>query len=434
MRSLSPKSDAGRLKGLIARSTWAKDHVHGKVLVCGCGSGYETEFYGESADSLIGVDLDLDALKHAKEKYSAFTFIYHDIKDLPFLTEEFDVVVSFEILEHFHPSEVLTVLKEVKRVLKPGGQFIGSTPRMKDHTRHYPELKEGDHCVLYAEMELKKILSIFEDIELIRDHEDVEWAWLFKCKKRLPEKPCNIDVVLLSCHRVAKTLKCINSLEKRYPNYHLWLIENGSPAHIQYEVLRLKEQKKFASMIFLEENLYCGGGRNFALQYCQREFIAWFDNDMTFEPKCLIFLQKILSENPKIGAICAQVRKDGLVQLNGREILGGRVDYSRDNLPIDDPVAHEEFTPDMIHGGATMFRRKALMECEHDNHYRFACDDLDMIMQIKDNGWELRNCPKAIVHHFPDEKGIDDYSNMRRNKILIDEDRAYFSKKWGITL
>jgi hypothetical protein len=49
-----------------------------------------------------------------------------DARQIPLATESFDVVVSFETLEHLYEQQ--TFLSEVKRVLKPGGVFIVSTP------------------------------------------------------------------------------------------------------------------------------------------------------------------------------------------------------------------------------------------------------------------------------------------------------------------
>lgn len=93
----------------------------GSILDLGCGTKpYEPLF--TKARSYIGVDIEVSGHDHADSKVD----IFYDGKTLPFLTESFDCIVSFEVFEHVFNIE--EVLAEVLRVLKPGGRFLLTIP------------------------------------------------------------------------------------------------------------------------------------------------------------------------------------------------------------------------------------------------------------------------------------------------------------------
>ena len=93
----------------------------GDVLDFGCGSKpYKSLFY--KAKSYIGLDIETSGHHHGNSKVDVF----YDGKIIPFEDNRFDAVVSFEVFEHvFNPTEVL---REIRRVLKPGGQLLITVP------------------------------------------------------------------------------------------------------------------------------------------------------------------------------------------------------------------------------------------------------------------------------------------------------------------
>jgi ubiquinone/menaquinone biosynthesis C-methylase UbiE len=98
------------------------------VLDIACGEGYGSNLLAESAGAVSGVDLDNDVVNTASKKYKRanLSFKQGDATKIPFDNAVFDVVVSFETLEHH--DKHLEMMVEVKRVLKPGGILIISTP------------------------------------------------------------------------------------------------------------------------------------------------------------------------------------------------------------------------------------------------------------------------------------------------------------------
>jgi 2-polyprenyl-3-methyl-5-hydroxy-6-metoxy-1,4-benzoquinol methylase len=111
------------------RYNFAADFVRGKtVLDVASGSGLGSDFLLRSgALKVIGVDIDGAAVEYASEHYPRITFLHGDASQSISLHENsVDVVVSFETIEHLCDQE--NFLSECRRVLKPDGSFICSTP------------------------------------------------------------------------------------------------------------------------------------------------------------------------------------------------------------------------------------------------------------------------------------------------------------------
>ena len=71
------------------------------------------------------MDSSLEVLEMAKHRYSRLPTIGADVRHLPFPNGTFDGIVSNSTLDHFESlDEILTSLRELYRVLRPGGQMI----------------------------------------------------------------------------------------------------------------------------------------------------------------------------------------------------------------------------------------------------------------------------------------------------------------------
>jgi 2-polyprenyl-3-methyl-5-hydroxy-6-metoxy-1,4-benzoquinol methylase len=90
----------------IATYNFALAQVAGKrVLDYGCGSGYGTHYVAASCESIVGVDIADDAIEYANSHYKSDNLAYKriaraDEAPLPFGDAEFDVVLSFQVIEH----------------------------------------------------------------------------------------------------------------------------------------------------------------------------------------------------------------------------------------------------------------------------------------------------------------------------------------------
>lgn len=114
----------------LVRYLFAAQFVRGKtVLDVACGSGYGTALLARhQAESVAGLDNSREAVEYAQQHYALpnVSFTLGNAEQLPFPDASFDVVVSFETIEHVREYEVF--LQELKRVLKPTGLLILSTP------------------------------------------------------------------------------------------------------------------------------------------------------------------------------------------------------------------------------------------------------------------------------------------------------------------
>src|SRR5581483_8818510 len=99
-----------------------------RVLELGCGIGIFTELLARSTEAVIvGVDISHDLLRRARARCPEGRFERGAIESLPHRAGTFDAVLGSSILHHL---EVETALKEVFRVLRPGGRFVVAEPNM----------------------------------------------------------------------------------------------------------------------------------------------------------------------------------------------------------------------------------------------------------------------------------------------------------------
>ena len=114
---------APELKPLRARTV---EHAHGRVLEIGFGAGYNLRFYPEQVDSVIAIDPNpgLSAMAQERIKRNTVRVEHHQItaERLPFDDASFDCAVSTLTLCSI--ANVTAALAEIRRVLKPGGEFF----------------------------------------------------------------------------------------------------------------------------------------------------------------------------------------------------------------------------------------------------------------------------------------------------------------------
>lgn len=100
-----------------------------KLLDIACGPG---TFIGtlDASIEAVGVDIAAPQISYATEQYGApgKQFVKIDPGPLPFEDNHFDIATCIELIEHLTPEQVTQVLSEARRVLKPGGLLLVSTP------------------------------------------------------------------------------------------------------------------------------------------------------------------------------------------------------------------------------------------------------------------------------------------------------------------
>jgi ubiquinone/menaquinone biosynthesis C-methylase UbiE len=146
------------------RYVFAGQYVSGKdVLDVACGTGVGTSFLRRvGARRVWGIDIDSASIEFAKASYEDCQFVQSDATNLCLPDGSVDVVVSFETIEHVKSQREF--LEECRRVLKPGGVLICSTPNLAisrwsaDNPFHVRELHPGEFREL--------LLSVFPSVDI----------------------------------------------------------------------------------------------------------------------------------------------------------------------------------------------------------------------------------------------------------------------------
>lgn len=246
-----------------------------------------------------------------------------------------------------------------------------------------------------------------------------------------------ISIVILSLDRLEKTRKCIAGIRMFTAEpYEIILVDNGSQS-AETKARLLELQSEDLSLILLRKNIGVAAGRQLGLEKSQGSYIVFLDNDMEVTPGWSTALISRLKKEKEAGVACCKVILNGRVQLSGRQIVernGKRfVDYGYDYLPPTHPWVVKEHPCDIVHGGATMFKREVFEKVAYDLRYFLGCEDLDLMLQIKKQGWLLVNCPEATVHHNRDY--MTEYDKKIRARLdVISESKKRLFEKWRVVV
>jgi 2-polyprenyl-3-methyl-5-hydroxy-6-metoxy-1,4-benzoquinol methylase len=148
---------------------WSKNklEVGMNVLEVGSGEGYGTSILSSTNAHLIGVDVDRITIDNANYKYGSENCKYqlYDGKQLPFPDGKFDVVVSFQVIEHVQND--IAFLNEIKRVMKDGGVLYLATPNRNYRLRANQKPWNCFHIREYSQVDFAKLLKdTFETYKL----------------------------------------------------------------------------------------------------------------------------------------------------------------------------------------------------------------------------------------------------------------------------
>lgn len=106
-----------------------------RVLDAACGEGYGSALLAGEARSVVGVDIDAATVGHAQARYGALanlSFAQGDCTALAFPDRSFDLIVSFETLEHVAAQEALVA--GFARLLADDGILIVSSPDKRTYS------------------------------------------------------------------------------------------------------------------------------------------------------------------------------------------------------------------------------------------------------------------------------------------------------------
>lgn len=127
--------------------------IGGNLLEVGCGVGRGLDILRESSEQYTAIDKNTKLIEQLSQQYPALKFIEQNIPPFRDVSDNsYDYVVSFQVIEHIAKDDLF--LKEIHRVLKPGGKAIITTPnRTRSLTRNPWHVRE------YKAQELAKLMG-----------------------------------------------------------------------------------------------------------------------------------------------------------------------------------------------------------------------------------------------------------------------------------
>jgi SAM-dependent methyltransferase len=199
----------------LARYQFAATLANGlRVLDAACGEGYGTAMIANAgATQAVGVDVDAEAVEHAQKRYG-LEFRQGDVTKLPFDDSSFDLVVSFETIEHVKEGE--RVISEFRRVLTDDGLLVISTPNKTEylmstdfHEREYTS--EQFEALLHAE---------FDEVRLLYQQNWLLSAVLSEAQSRIedPSSPLTIELSKAWGHEPGRELYTVAICGGRAPS------------------------------------------------------------------------------------------------------------------------------------------------------------------------------------------------------------------------
>jgi len=182
---------AGKLRTLVEaehlkRYVWAASQASGSILDVACGTGYGSALLARSG-TVSGLDKDAGALALARQRTPAGYFRECVLPSIPFATATFDAVVTFETIEHIEDDS--TYIAEIRRVLKPRGTLLISTPNAAVSS---PDRQPSNpfHIREYTLDEFRALLGEFGNVEVFMQgavRHDIPARIAQRVKARFPQ-------------------------------------------------------------------------------------------------------------------------------------------------------------------------------------------------------------------------------------------------------
>jgi ubiquinone/menaquinone biosynthesis C-methylase UbiE len=133
----------------------APQYVKGDLLEVGCGEGRGIDWLLPAVTSYTAIDKIAPVIEMLQQKYPKGKFLSGNIPPLSsFADNSFDSVVSFQVIEHIQDDRLF--LKEINRVLKPGGIALLTTPN-----RPYSLSRNPWHIREYTAQELTNLAKAY---------------------------------------------------------------------------------------------------------------------------------------------------------------------------------------------------------------------------------------------------------------------------------
>lgn len=149
----------------IANTLIPPAYRKGSILDIGCGS-YPLFLMNTEFSEKYGIDGEI-RVSGMRDGITLIPYDFTSKTHLPFKVDYFDVVTMLAVFEHLHPEELVSLVKEIYRIIKPGGIYILTTPapwtkqllRALAMLRLVSPVEIKDHKDVYSHKEIASILQ-----------------------------------------------------------------------------------------------------------------------------------------------------------------------------------------------------------------------------------------------------------------------------------
>ena len=383
------------------RYQWVAYRCKGKkILDISCGTGYGSELIAENGGEVTGVDISQEAIDFAKSHFKKPVFQIGNAEKLDFPDETFDIVVSFETIEHL--DNPMSFINEVSRVLKKDGEFVGSIPREPNtpefqshnpfHKNFYGELKE----IIYLLAQFKgiKVTSQFNDI-LDTYNESQTKYFIFQAEKAKDF----VQIVIPTYNSQEVFDMCYQGIiQAGYP-FKIMAIDNNS------------KDKGYLNRVGVEKIL---NDRNFKFTHAVNQGL-WLSNapyTLLLNPDCTGNLQKnwlktMVEEIEKEKAgIAGAILKfpDGKIQHAGAIGFGSHIGMKEEDKGQYDKVREVEW----VTGACMLFTREVVDKIGKWDEVKFPHyeSDREWCKKAKEAGIKII-CSTAKLSHLEGRSSIE---------------------------
>jgi len=231
---------------LLKAYVLAADHVHGDVLEVGCGEGRGIDLILPKAKSYTALDKIEPIIASLQKKYPSGNFISGNIPPFSKLKDNsFDRIFSFQVIEHIENDRLF--LKEIHRVLRPGGVAFLTTPNRPMSLSRNPW-----HVREYTAKELTALArEFFQEVEMKGIGGNDKVMKYYDSNKKSVDRMMRWDVFNLQHKLPAWMLRFPYELLNRWNRNKLKSTSDELVASIQHEDYVVNDKAEEALDLYL---------------------------------------------------------------------------------------------------------------------------------------------------------------------------------------
>ncbi|MDR1690505.1 MAG: class I SAM-dependent methyltransferase [Candidatus Methanoplasma sp.] len=151
-----------------------------KVLDIGCGNGKTVAALLKMGSEVTGLDFSPSAIEQCMKAFgNKAKFVVAECDDMPFPDNSFDAVTAVHVLEHLNDDQLRGTVKEISRVLVPGGLVfvrVFAVGDMRSEGKDRNVRGNGIEYRYYTEEDIAEIFNGFEQIRSERKDETMRFG------------------------------------------------------------------------------------------------------------------------------------------------------------------------------------------------------------------------------------------------------------------